>query len=118
VPTLDGDGWQLESGVARHAEAPDTFEILEEDLRSRLVPGCFAKLIFTLLGPDGPEVERMWVQITDRTQTAYVGVLDNDPDTPDAPIAAGDRVEFTPDHVIDALPPADWKPKAGEYEDD
>jgi hypothetical protein len=117
VPTLDGDGWQLDSGVARHAEAPDSFEIPEESIRTRLVPGCLAKLIFTLRGTDGVGVERMWVQITDCTEAGYVGFLDNDPETPGSPVVAGDRVAFTPDHVIDAEPPVNWNPKTGEYED-
>ena len=64
MPTLDEDGWQLESGVERRAEAPDTFEIPDEAVRSRLVPTSYAKLIFTLRDPEGPQVERMWVHIT------------------------------------------------------
>lgn len=104
MPTLDRDGWQLESGVARHAEAPDTFEVPDESTRSQLVPGCDAKLIFTL-GSDGPQVERMWVRIIGYTDTGYVGELENEPRTKHAPIALGDIVEFGPDHIIDALPP-------------
>lgn len=105
MPTLDADGWQLESAVARHAEAPDSFEIPQESIRSRLIPGCDAKLIFTLEGHEGPQVERMWVRITGYSDTGYVGVLNSDPRTVGAPIADGERVEFGPDHVIDALPP-------------
>jgi len=118
VATLDADGWQLESGVARHAEAPDTFEIPDASIRSRLVPGCDAKLIFTLQGRDGIQVERMWVQITGYTDTGYSGVLDNQPRTAGAPIALGERVEFGADHIIDVLPPDNWNPGSGEYEDE
>jgi uncharacterized protein YegJ (DUF2314 family) len=117
MPTLDEDGWQLESGVERHAEAPDTFEIPDEAVRSRLVPTSDAKLIFTLRGAEGPQVERMRVHITGYTETGYVGVLNNEPRTADAPIALGQVVEFGPDHIIDALPPANWNPETGEYED-
>jgi uncharacterized protein YegJ (DUF2314 family) len=117
MPTLEDDGWQLESGVERHAEAPETFEIPEEEIRSRLVPTCLAKLIFALRSAEGPQVERMWVQITGYTETGYVGVLDNDPRTPDAPIAAGQVVEFGPDHIIDAEPPVNWNPETRQYED-
>jgi uncharacterized protein YegJ (DUF2314 family) len=117
VPTLGADGWQLESGVARHAEAPETLEIPDKPIRSRLVPGCDAKLIFTLQGHDAPQVERMWVRITGYSDTGYVGVLNNDPRTTGAPIARGERVEFGPDHVIDALPPETWNPETGKYED-
>lgn len=89
----------------RNAEAPESFEIPDEELRLNLVPESDAKLIFTLSGRDGLQVERMWVRITSRTDTGYVGVLNNEPGTPDAPIKLGDRVEFRPDHIIDALPP-------------
>ena len=112
--TLEEDSWQLESGVERHAEA-ETFAIPEEAVRSRLVPTCDAKLIFTMRGPDGPQVERMWVHITGYTNWGYVGVLNNEPRTPDAPIALGQVVEFGPDHIIDALPPANWNPETRDY---
>jgi uncharacterized protein YegJ (DUF2314 family) len=118
MPTLDADGWQLESGVARHAEAPDSFEIPDVSIRSRLVPGCDAKLIFTLQGCDGLQVERMWVRITGYTDTGYSGVLNNEPLTTGAPIALGEQVEFGADHIVDALPPNNWNPETGEYEDE
>jgi hypothetical protein len=82
VPSLDDDGWQLESAVARHREAPATFEIPDEETRTRLVPECDAKLIFTMRLPNGREVvERMWVQITGYTSIGYAGVLNNEPET-------------------------------------
>jgi hypothetical protein len=76
VPTLelDDDGWQLESGVERHAEAPATSEIPDESIRRRLVPGCEAKLIFTLRTPETQHVERMWVHITGYTHAGRIGV--------------------------------------------
>jgi uncharacterized protein YegJ (DUF2314 family) len=117
VATSGADAWRLENGVERHARAPDTFEIPDESIRSRLVPGCDAKLMFTLNSPDGPQVERMWVRITGYTRTGYVGVLTNQPRMASSPIARGDRVEFGPDHVIDAVPPENWDPKTGEYTD-
>lgn len=116
VPSYDVDGWQLESGVERHAEAPETFEIPNEAIRSRLVPGCDAKLLFTLRGPDGPRVERKWVRVTGYTEWGYLGVLNNQPRMNEAPVSLGERVEFGPDHVIDALPPENWNPETQQYE--
>lgn len=117
LASLERDGWQLESGVERHLEAPDTFAIPDEELRQRLVPESHAKLIFTLEKPDGTcVVERMWVRITGYTEDAYEGVLDNEPQTAGVPVSLGDRVEFHPDHVISALPPENWNPKTKQYE--
>ena len=114
APSLRDDGWQLESAAARHAEVPNTFQIPDEDVRSRLVPECDAKLIFTMRTPDGREaVERMWVQVTGYTDTGYAGVLNNEPKTAGVPLSLGDRIEFGPDHIIDALPPERWSKEGG-----
>ena len=59
----------------------------------------------------------MWVRITGYTDIGYAGVLNNEPQIPDAPIGLGDRVEFGPDHIIDALPPENWNPETREYEE-
>jgi uncharacterized protein YegJ (DUF2314 family) len=107
----------LESGVELHAEAPDTFAIPDEAIRSGLVPGCDAKLIFTLRGVREMQVEQMWVRVTGYTDTGYVGTLNNEPELEGAPISLGERVEFEPGHVIDALPPEDWNPETGEYDE-
>ena len=72
--------------------------------------------MFTLQGSDGVRVERMWVRITGYTATGYVGVLNDEPRTAGAAIALGEHVTFGPDHIIDALPPENWNPETGEYE--
>jgi hypothetical protein len=113
VPTLEDDGWQLESGVERHAEAPETFEIPGEQVRTRLVPTCGAKLIFSMRTDAGVQVERMWVEIAGYTDVGYLGKLLNQPQSPGAPLRPGDHVEFEPDHIIDAEPPPNWDPATG-----
>jgi hypothetical protein len=114
---LDTDGWELESGVERHRETPATFQIPEETVRSRLVPESDAKLIFRMRTSGGEVVvERMWVHVTGYTEDGYAGVLNTEPKTDGVPLSLGDRVTFQPDHVIDALPPANWNPDTGEYE--
>ena len=39
------------------------------------------------------------------TDIGDAGVLRSEPRASDAPVTPGDRIEFGPDHVIDALPP-------------
>ena len=58
----------------------------------------------------------MWVQITGYTEWGYVGVLNNEPKMECAPVALGERVEFGPEHVIDALPPENWNADTQQYE--
>jgi len=115
MASLDGDGWELLNGVERHAESPSTFEIPDEAVRTRLVPGCDAKLLFALRGRDEVRVERMWVQIVGYTDKGYAGVLNNEPRTAGTTLSLGDRVEFEPDHIIDAMPPANWDPQTRQY---
>jgi len=109
-PSVERDGWCLDDGEARHADAPDTFWIPSQDAREGLYPGCHAKLIFRIATPRGEEVERMWVVTTNRVPGGgYLGMLDN---TPYSEWAAG-RLEpgfelpFEPHHVIDILDPDD-----------
>jgi hypothetical protein len=115
MASLDGAGWDLLNGVERHAESPSTFEIPEEAIRTQLVPGCDAKLMFALRGRDEVRVERMWVQIVGYTDTGYAGVLNNEPRIAGTTLSLGDRVEFEPDHVINTLPRANWDPETKEY---
>jgi hypothetical protein len=116
--TLDVEGWELESGVQLHAQFPETFKIPSEPIRSGLVPRCHAKLVFRMKTDDGRVVvERMWVHITGYTDDGYEGVLDNEADAKGVPLSLGDRVSFQPDHVVDALPPDNWNPATGQYED-
>ena len=61
-------------------------------------------------------VERTWVRITGYTDIGHAGVLRNEPRASDAPVTPGDRIEFGPDHVIDALPPENRNSETGEYE--
>lgn len=114
--TIDDDGWQLESGEARHAETPDTFQIPSRDQRESLVAGDAAKLLFDIEadGEDGIErgVERMWVIVRRRVGALYVGVLDSTPASiePDPEfLARGQEILFGPEHIIDiSSPPREY----------
>ena len=112
-PTRTDDGWALESGVAHHNAAPDTFWIPSRRQRQGLRVGDSAKLIFDVAGLHGgahwADFERMWVYVTERVGSTYIGVLDNDPATYEATdatyLVAGAEVPFRAEHVIDIARP-------------
>ena len=98
------DGWELEDGEARHAEAPTSFEIPSVSERQTLRPGQIVKLIFRIALSDGDDspsegTERMWVKIDGRLGPFYFGTLDNDARCTDE-FRSGLKVSFEPRHVI------------------
>lgn len=103
-PSLDADGWELESAVERHRRAPRTFSIPTAGERANLAVGSLVKLLFLILGRDetgSPYVqgERMWVvveEVGDRPR--YRGTLESRPRTAGA-IQRGATVWFGPEHV-------------------
>ena len=106
-PDLEQDGWSLESGEDYHRAAPDTFQIPSLAAREGLQRGDYAKLIFRIAREnDDHAYERMWVIVTRRTATGYVGILNNEPsliaENPD--FWLGSELPFSAKHVIDALP--------------
>nr|WP_300681103.1 DUF2185 domain-containing protein [Nocardioides sp.] len=91
----------------RHAEAPRSFFIPSEVERRSLHVGDLAKLMFEVVDPadDMPSAERMWVEVTEVVDGAYVGHLANEP-TVITTVAHGDLVRFGPEHIIQV--PGDW----------
>jgi hypothetical protein len=110
-PSAELDGWSLDDGEERHAAAPETFWIPGLEARRGLYPGCGVKLMFRIDAPEGPEVERMWVVVTQRfgDGEAYLGVLDNTPYSASARgrLEPGFELPFEPRHVIDIDNPSD-----------
>ena len=89
--------WTLENAEERSAEAPRSFFIPPQELRSSLKPGDVVKLTFRLERDDGEAaVERMWVEVVETGP--YIGVLRNEPQLAGV-IGVGERVEFSPEHV-------------------
>lgn len=78
-PSMLIDGWQLLDGEEHHQWAPETFSIPTRPEREGLQAGDFAKLMFEIAVGDRVVVERMWVLVTARNASSYVGILDNDP---------------------------------------
>ncbi|OYW82483.1 MAG: hypothetical protein B7Z26_03110 [Asticcacaulis sp. 32-58-5] len=81
-------------------EAPYTYYIPSSARTEAVQPGDSVQLVFR--GHPGGQkwdVERMWVEVTARTDAGFEGNLDNDPsDMPQ--LKAGDFVRFQPFHVI------------------
>jgi hypothetical protein len=103
MPSLDDDGWELESAEARHAEHPDQFLIPSLAERASLRIGDRVKLLFLFLTeePDGTPIvqcERMWVTVSSSAEKGYVGTLESLPTSSEA-LSPGARVEFDPAHV-------------------
>src|SRR6185369_16248266 len=78
------DFWQLASGEKAHEEQPETFWIPPLEERQNLARGQAARLIFEIEAntEDGGITvtrERMWVIVSERCGTFYVGILDNQP---------------------------------------
>jgi uncharacterized protein YegJ (DUF2314 family) len=107
LASFEHDYWQLDSGITRHREAPDTFWIPDEAAREAVTKGDLVKLIFEYdLEPtvdDAFTSERMWVEITDRIDQFYIGSLDNEPRVARERhgLALGSRVVFLAEHIID-----------------
>jgi hypothetical protein len=110
---IETDGWQLESGEARHAAAPGTFWIPSRSQRESLRPGEAVKLLFEIEadheGRIERGVERMWVIVRGRIGPFYTGVLDSTPASIEPEpsfLARGTEVLFAPEHVVDISAPS------------
>lgn len=102
IPTLENDGWELESAEERNRQNPNSFGIASLEERSSLKPGAVVKLLFLFMNTeDGRKIidcERMWVTILEVRGGKYVGRLDDSPATSGV-IALGEVVEFGPEHI-------------------
>ncbi len=112
---ITNDGWKLVSAEDRNATHPDTFQIPTRQRRETLAPAAAAKLLFYIetrhLGQVVDRgVDRMWVIVKARTQSGYVGVLDNDPGTAEnLRLREGDTITFGPEHIAEiASPPREY----------
>lgn len=104
-PSLQIDGWHLHNAEYYQRMAPDTFCIPGELEREGLQIGDFAKLVFEICTDKENErfvIERMWVVVTARIESGYVGVLDNDPREihENDQLWSGAELPFSARHVI------------------
>jgi hypothetical protein len=105
--SIGEDGWELESGAARHRHSGDDFPIPTETERRQLRPGQAVRLLFKIeaIGEDGTaevNVERMWAVVLGRVGDYYFASLDNQPATIEpGHLDRGDEFLFSSEHVID-----------------
>lgn len=112
APSLDRDGWVLDSAEKRASATPHSFLIPDRSSREGLQAGDAAQLLFFIETREGGNIvdlgtDRMWVLVKSRTAAGYVGVLDNDPgNAENLNLREGDLIVFGPEHIcsIDAPP--------------
>ena len=103
LPTYEKDHYELDNAEDIHREYPDSYWIPEKEVRESLQPRKIVKLVFRMeqtKGSDDVSVERMWVEITNKHQDFYEGILDNDPCGSEY-LKCGQTVYFQPCHIID-----------------
>jgi hypothetical protein len=114
APTLERDGWRLDSGEERSLATPDTFTIPPREVRENLRPGDLAQLIFEIAceEEDGSvelQGERMWVLVVEGDHHGYLGILSNRPisvsEDSEFYLIWGAEIPFWPEHVIDVTEP-------------
>jgi hypothetical protein len=97
----DESCYTLLNAEKERRQNPRSFSIPRSEQRKNLPVGQIVKLIFDPCS--GGFSERMWVVVTGKTQSGYVGKLD---DTPAfiRGLNAGDTVLFGPEHVVAFTP--------------
>src|SRR5262245_55253767 len=85
LPSVDRDGFELDSGERLNRAHPETFWIPSANERHNLLPGQIVKLIFHIAIPGETAAEqdvyvhRRWVKVTGKNGNLYMGELDSHP---------------------------------------
>ena len=90
----------LENVELIHRESPITFSIPRREQRENLQIGDLVKLVFLIDPPtsEGPNAERMWVEVKEVKKSGYLGALDNDPHYI-SNLKYGDLIGFSSENV-------------------
>jgi Uncharacterized protein conserved in bacteria (DUF2314) len=108
LPTLEIDGWGLESAEERHAAAPASFDIPSREERAAVPVGRRVKLLFLFMNQEEGrpiiDCERMWVTVTSANDGQYTGRLESSPASSSV-LSPGDVVTFGPEHIATVLIP-------------
>lgn len=87
---------KVDSGLQRHLESPETFEVPDHELKAMIEPGDMVKLAWSVARFPG---ERMWVRVTHRNGDRLKGELKNWPVF--VHMNQGEQVKFGIDDIID-----------------
>lgn len=94
--------YSLENVAQTAEELPDSFFIPSLEERKTQQTGDMVRLHFVLTdpGPDAPRAERMWVEISEKSEdgTNFKGYLTNQPAHIDS-LSVGDIVAFQVEHI-------------------
>lgn len=91
---------ELEDVEENHKANPRTFSLPRKEERESLVPGQIVKLHFCLHAPEqgAPHAERMWVELLERKNGKYKGILNNEPYFI-ADLTENSEIEFESRHI-------------------
>ncbi len=86
----------------RNRLSPETFPIEPREAREKVGIGDLVKLIFEFELAGDRARERMWVEVTCRTDSGYEGALRNEPVHSEHGLSFDDAVQFGPEHIAQA----------------
>lgn len=109
LANFKNEHWELQSGVVRNEQHPDTFWIPDEAIRRSLEIGDFVKVMFEYTHPEAYDDddmfagERMWVEVVDLNGPYFIGKLRNRPICTSEwhDLDFDSEITFLPEHVID-----------------
>ena len=105
--------YTLANMETRNREAPANFHIDPRESREKVGIGDLAKLVFEFdLKAGGRGAERMWVEVTRRTDSGYEGALRNESVHSEHGLSFDDTVQFGPEHVAQSECPHKHPEKA------
>lgn len=96
-------GAELIDARARHASAPESFDLPSDRRIQAVGPGSMVKIGVTFPPTgEGPAGERFWVEVIERTGDRFIGRVDNDlTATNEHGLRFNDEVAFFTSHILD-----------------
>ncbi|MDH5561104.1 MAG: hypothetical protein OEY59_09665 [Deltaproteobacteria bacterium] len=93
-------GWEISSARKLSESKPALFGVFEEEKRSSLKPGDWAKLKMKFFLGNSTTSAYIWVQVEKRTEKAYQGKINFAKSLTPYITKLGNVIDFTPEHII------------------